>query len=59
MVQPFIPFTNARGHMILICPGARWLGAGAPLTIIWFVLLAQLHLVLGFHALYFVCARFI
>jgi hypothetical protein len=32
MVQPFSPFTNARGHMILIHPGARWLGAGCTLN---------------------------
>jgi hypothetical protein len=59
MVQPFILFTNARGHMILIHPGARWLGACVPLTVLRFAPLAQLHPVLGFHALYCVCARFI
>jgi hypothetical protein len=59
MVQPFSPFTNARGHMILIRPGARWLGAGVPLIILWFAPLARFHPVLGFHTLYCVCARFI
>jgi hypothetical protein len=59
MVQPFSPFTNAHSHMILIRPGARRLGAGVPLTILRFAPLARLRLVLGFHALYCVCARFI
>jgi hypothetical protein len=42
-----------------MCPGARRLRAGAPLTILRFSPLAQLHLVMGFHAIYCVCARFI
>jgi hypothetical protein len=49
---------NARGHMTSTRPGARRLGAGAPLTILRFAPLARLHPVLGFHALYCVCARF-
>jgi hypothetical protein len=44
--------------MTLTCSGARRLGAGAPITILQFALLAWLHPVLGFHALNCVCARF-
>jgi hypothetical protein len=44
--------------MTLICPSARRLGAGAPITILQFTPLARLHPVLGFHALNCVCARF-
>jgi hypothetical protein len=48
------------GHMEdRMCPGARRLGAGAPLTVLWFSPLVRLRLVLGFHAIYCVCARFI
>jgi hypothetical protein len=36
----------------------RRLGAGAPLTVLRFAPLARLCPVLGFHALYCVCARF-
>jgi hypothetical protein len=43
---------SARGHMALIRPGARRLGAGVPLTVLQFAPLAQLHLVLGFHTTY-------
>ena len=54
------PFYNAQGHMEdRMCPGARRLGAGAPLTVLWFSPLVRLRLVLGFHAIYCVCARFI
>jgi hypothetical protein len=42
----------------LMCPGARRLGAGAPLTVLWFAPLVWLCPVLGFHAIYCVCARF-
>jgi hypothetical protein len=45
--------------MTLMCPGARRLGVGAPITVLQFAPLAWLHLVLGFHAIYCVCARFI
>jgi hypothetical protein len=41
-----------------ICPGARRLGAGAPITVLQFAPLARLHPVLGFYAIYCVCARF-
>ena len=43
-------FANANGHMTLICPSARRLGAAMPLTILWFAPLARLCPVLGFHA---------
>jgi hypothetical protein len=36
--------------MTSIRPGARRLGAGAPLTVLRFAPLARLHPVLGFHA---------
>ena len=49
---------NARSHMTSTRPGARQLGAGAPLIVLQFSSLARLRLVLGFHALYCVCARF-
>jgi hypothetical protein len=39
--------------------GARRLGAGASLTVPWFAPLARLRPVLGFYAIYCVCARFI
>jgi hypothetical protein len=53
------PFLYARGHiMTLMCPGARRLGAGAPITVLQFAPLARLRPVLGFHALNCVCARF-
>jgi hypothetical protein len=52
-------FTNAQGHMTSTCPGARQLGVGVPITILQFAPLARLHPVLGFHAIYCVCARFI
>jgi hypothetical protein len=53
------PFFIERGHIVtLICPGARRLGAGAPITVLQFTLLVRLHPVLGFHALNCVCARF-
>jgi hypothetical protein len=58
MVQPFSLFSNARGHMTLTCPGARQLGAGVPITVLQFVPLARLHPVLGFYAIYCVCASF-
>jgi hypothetical protein len=45
--------------MTLMCPSARRLGAGAPITVLQFALLAQLHPMLGFHAIYCMCARFI
>jgi hypothetical protein len=41
-----------------MCPGARRLGAGAPITVLQFAPLARLRPVLGFHALNCVCARF-
>jgi hypothetical protein len=50
---------NARGHMTPMCPGARQLGAVTPITVLQIAPLAQLHLVLGFHAIYCMCARFI
>jgi hypothetical protein len=34
-----------------MCPGARRLGAGAPITVLQFAPLARLRPVLGFHAL--------
>jgi hypothetical protein len=52
-------FSIARGHMTLIRPGVRRLGAGAPLTVLWFASLARLRPVVGFHAIYCMCARFI
>jgi hypothetical protein len=55
----FSPFANAQGHMTSTCPGARQLGAGAPITVLQFAPLARLHPVLGFHAIYCMCARFI
>jgi hypothetical protein len=51
-------FANAQGHMTSTCPGARRLGAGAPITVLQFAPLARLRPVLGFHALNCVCARF-
>jgi hypothetical protein len=41
-----------------MCPGARRLGAGAPITVLQFASLARLCPVLAFHALNCVCARF-
>jgi hypothetical protein len=55
-IYPF--FLIERGHMSLTCPGARRLGAGAPITVLQFASLARLRPVLGFHALNCVCARF-
>jgi hypothetical protein len=52
-------FTNAQGHMTSTCPGVRRLGVGAPITVLQFAPLARLRSVLGFHAIYYVCARFI
>jgi hypothetical protein len=54
------PFYNAQGHMEdRMCPGARRLGAGAPITVLQFAPLARLRSVLGFYAIYCMCARFI
>jgi hypothetical protein len=51
---------KARGHIVTpTYPGARRLGAGAPITILQFAPLAVAAPVLGFHAIYCVCARFI
>jgi hypothetical protein len=56
-LSPF--YYSARSCYDPYARGARWLGAGAPITILQFAPLAWLHLVLGFHAIYCVCARFI
>jgi hypothetical protein len=53
------PFHKCARSYDLHVLGARWLGAGAPLTILQFALLVRLCLVLGFHAIYSVCSRFI
>jgi hypothetical protein len=50
VVTTLTTFCHARGHMT-IRPGARRLGAGAPLTVLRFAPLARLHPVLGFYAL--------
>jgi hypothetical protein len=42
---------RARSYFEPIRPGARRLGAGAPLTVLRFAPLARLRPVLGFHAL--------
>jgi hypothetical protein len=41
-----------------MCPSARRLGAGAPITVLQFAPLAQLRLVPGFYTLNGMCARF-
>jgi hypothetical protein len=43
--------------MTLMCPRARRLGAGAPITVLQFAPLVRLRPVLGFYALNGVCAR--
>jgi hypothetical protein len=43
--------------MTFMCPSARQLGAGTPITILQFAPLAWLHPVLGFYTLNGVCAR--
>ena len=40
-------FTFARGHMTLMCPSARWLGAGGTLTVLQFAQLFGCVRVLG------------
>jgi hypothetical protein len=54
--EPF--YYSARSCYDPYARGARQLGAGAPLTVLWFAPLARLHPVLGFHAIYCMCARF-
>jgi hypothetical protein len=51
-----IPLRRTYGS--LMCPGARRLGAGTPITILQFSLLVWLHSVLGFYTIYCVCVRF-
>ena len=51
-------FANAQGHMTSTFPGARKLGAGAPITVLHFTPLAWFHPMLFFYAIYCVCARF-
>jgi hypothetical protein len=41
-----------------MCLSARWLGAGAPITVLQFASLAWLRSMLGFHVLNCMCARF-
>jgi hypothetical protein len=55
-VSPF--YKCARSYDLHVL-GARRLGAGTPITILQFAPLARLRLVLGFHAIYCVCSRFI
>jgi hypothetical protein len=40
-------FTNARAYYATMCPGARQLGAGAPITVLHFAPLARLRPLLG------------
>jgi hypothetical protein len=68
LFPPFViaPFIGKRSLLFahpevvwkLTRPGARRLGAGAPITILQFAPLARLRSVLGFYAIYCVCARF-
>jgi hypothetical protein len=59
MVLVVSPFYKCARLYELHMPGARRLGAGAPITILQFAPLVRLCPVLGFHAIYCVCARFI
>jgi hypothetical protein len=55
--SPF--YHSARSYYDPYARGARRLGAGPPITILQFAPLVWLRPMLGFHAIYCVCARFI